>query len=93
MRAFWLAVLAFSVSVLAGPLQALDASDSMGLWRGASADEKTKLVTELLKRDGLESTTSSVVKCLDAAAGVPGHAELPIRQVIKACEKDDREPV
>ena len=66
----------------------------MGSWRrSASAGEKTKLVAELLKRDQRESAAPSVVKCLDAAASIPGHAELPIGQLIKACEKDDGEPV
>ena len=93
MRATWLAVLTLATFANSGPLRALEASDSMGSWRSASAAEKTKLVDELLKRDQRESAAPSMVKCLDAAAGIPGHAELLIGQIIRACEKDDGEPV
>lgn len=77
----------------AGPAQALDALDTMAAWAGASADAKTRLVTEILKRDGREGATASVVKCLDSAAGVPGHADLPIGKVVEACAKESGEPV
>lgn len=76
-----------------GSAVALQASDTIAAWGSASADEKTKLVTDLLKRDGREGAAPRVVKCLDAASAVPGHAGLSIRTVVKACEADGSEPV
>lgn len=93
MRISRLAILVSAVSASAGTVHALEASNTMASWRAATSDEKSKLVTELLKQDGQESATSRVIKCLDAAADAPGHAELSIRQVAKACEKVGGEPV
>ena len=93
MRISRVAVMVISTSTFAGAAHALEAANTMASWRSAPSAEKAKLVTELLKRDGREDTAPSVVKCLDAAAGIPGHADLPISQVVKACEKDGGEPV
>ena len=93
MRISRLAVLIVSAFAFAGASHALEGSNTMASWQSATNDEKTKLVTELLKRDGRESAAPSVVKCLNAAASVPGHADLPISQIVKACEADGGEPV
>ncbi|MCX8254271.1 MAG: hypothetical protein OTI36_09850 [Beijerinckiaceae bacterium] len=93
MRALRLFLLIASATTATGPCYALEASDTMAAWGSASPDEKTKLVTGLLKQDGRESSTSRVVKCLDAASGVPGHSGLSIGDVVKACEQDAGEPV
>ena len=93
MRTICFAAAAFSLFAAFGPLQALEAANTMASWRAAPSAEKTKLVTELLKRDAREGTAPSVVKCLDAAASVPGHANLLIGQVVKACEKEGGELV
>ena len=93
MRTTLLAVLALSAIAVSGPSFALEASDTMASWRSASTAVKTKLVTALMKRDGREGGAAGVVKCLDAASGVPGHADLPIGEIVKACEKEGGEPV
>ena len=93
MRTTCSAMIALCALAVCGPAHAIEASDTMAAWSSASADEKAKLAAEVLKRDGREGGAAGVVKCLDAASGVPGHADLPIRTVVKACAKQDGEPV
>ena len=93
MRTTWLAILALPALAVSGPLSALEASDTMAAWRSASVEVKTRLVTALLKRDGRDGGAADVVRCLDSASSVPGHADLPIGEIVKACEKDVGEPV
>ena len=68
---------------------ALEASDTMAVWKGASAEDKSKLVKKLLKQGG----SARIISCLDAASSVPGHQDLPISEIVKACEQEGGEPV
>ena len=82
-----------AVTAFSEPSRALEASDTMASWKSAAAAEKSKLVGELLKANGREGGTSGVVKCVDAASEVSGHADLSIRLVVEACAKQGGEPV
>lgn len=93
MRTTWLAVVALSAIAVSDPSFALQANDTMASWRSASAEVKTQLITALMKRDGRDGGAGNVIRCLDAASGVPGHADLPIGEIVKACEKEAGEPV
>lgn len=93
MRLLVLTVAAFSTMAMPSTSRALDANDTMAAWGKASADDKAKLVAELLKRQTLESATPKVVECLDAAANIPGHADLSIATLVKACAQVAGEPI
>ena len=84
---------ATAACVACGPVQALEASDTMAAWKTAPADARTSLVTDMLKRDGQKGSTLPVMNCLDAAACVSGHADLSIRQIVEACAKNEGDPV
>ena len=91
MRTTWL--MAFALAVAAVPSNALEASDTMAAWRSAAPDERAKLVDALLKSAGHEGGASGVMKCVDAASEVSGHADLSIKLVVEACAKQAGEPV
>ena len=93
MRKTLLVILALSVSAAWSPTWALQANDTMASWSKASAGEKYGLVSALLRGDGRETGVAGVMKCLDAASGIAGHAELLIQDLVKVCEKEGGEPV
>ena len=93
MRVTYLSAVAIGAFIACGPVRALEANDTMAAWKVAPADARSKLVTDMLKRAGRIGSTVPVMKCLDAAASVPGHADLSIRLVVEACAKEQGEPV
>lgn len=72
-----------------GAARALEASDTMAAWKNASAAEKGVVVDKVLNGHG----GTSVIKCVDAASNAPGHSDLPVLRMIKACDKSGNEPV
>ena len=91
MRTTLLVAMAFAV--IAVPVHALEASDTMTSWKSAAAAEKARLVGEVLKSGGRDGGTSGVVKCVDSAADFSGHADLSIKLVVEACAKQAGDPV
>lgn len=71
----------------AAPASALEADDSMQAWKHASEAERSAL----LKKLGFEG--ANVARCVDEASAIPGHSELPISEVAKACASQADQPV
>lgn len=74
------------LSVLAPPAFALGTGDRMQAWAAASPAEKEALLQKLDPSGGALSK-ASVRSCLDDTAKAPGHANLPISEIFKACSE------
>ena len=83
MRSVFSAILFTLVSSSAA--LALEPTDTMASWRTASAGEKLRIVTAIAKKHDEENAAKAIVACVNVAAGVPGHVDLPISQIVTAC--------
>lgn len=85
MRALPAGVLA--LAVMATPVFALSAQDTMQAWMGASSADKDTLLRKLDSVSGGEAARERVRSCLDDTAKTTGHSALPIAEVAKACSE------
>ena len=85
MRIFIIA--ASTMAFLAGftPAFALQAHDPMSSWKSAPSQERTELLRSLSGNPTNDAQRAAIAKCLDEASGVPGHADLEIGEIVKAC--------
>ncbi len=77
---------AVSLSVLAMPAFALGTGDKMQAWAAASPAEKDALLQKM-DASGGASSKASVRSCLDDTAKAPGHSNLSISDIFKACSE------
>ena len=63
-----------------GPALALEPDAPMQAWKSASPDERAKVLEQILGKPGV-----GVADCMDETSVAPGHAQLPITEVAKAC--------
>ncbi len=77
---------AVSLSMLATPALALGTGDKMEAWAAASQAEKDALLQKL-DASGGASSKASVRSCLDDTAKAPGHSNLSISAIFKACSE------
>ena len=71
------------LSSAAMPAFALQASDSMKVWKTSSDKERAELLEQILGKDGAQS--AGVTKCMNETSQTPGHSDLPIGEVAKVC--------
>lgn len=84
------ATLALTVLVLATgsrSAMALRTEDSMTSWAAASPSERSGLVDEIMSRPTVAThiSRSELLDCLNEAASVGGHEQLPISEIAHAC--------
>ena len=80
--------------VMATPVFALDAGDTMQAWAGASTADKDDLLRKLGASSGVDAPRNRVRSCLDDTSRTTGHSSLPISEVAKACsEQVERENI
>lgn len=80
--------------VIATPVVALDAGDTMQAWAGASTADKDNLLRKLGASSGVDAARNRVRSCLDETSKTTGHSNLPISEVAKACsEQAERENI
>lgn len=80
--------------VMATPVFALDAGDTMQAWAGASTADKDDLLRKLGASSGVDAARNRVRSCLDDTSRTTGHSSLPISEVAKACsEQVERENI
>ena len=63
------------------PASALQADDTMNAWRQASEKERSELLKQLY--GGAEK--AGLRRCMDETSRTPGHIDLAIADVAKAC--------
>ncbi len=78
---------AFTLVILATPVLALNAGDTMQAWAGASPTDKDSLLRKLDAASGGDASRDRVRSCLDDTANMAGHSGLPISEVAKACSE------
>ena len=78
-------------SATTAPALALQADDGMTAWKQATNAERLELIEKLLGKDSVGS--DKVMTCMNGASAVPGHAELPIAEVARACASEAGQPV
>ena len=83
MRLFIVALSAYMIAM--APASALDASDAMGAWARASTGDKDHLLDQMGGSTTSAFSKSPVRTCLDEAAKLTAHEDLPIAEVFKAC--------
>jgi hypothetical protein len=76
-----------ALAMMATPVLALDAGDTMQAWASASTRDKDDLLRKLNTSDGGTSSRDRVRSCLDDTAKTAGHSILPISEVAKACSE------
>lgn len=77
----------FALVVMATPVFALNAGDTMQAWAGASSTDKDNLLRKLDTVNSGEASRDRVRSCLDETSKAPGHTNLPISEVAKACSE------
>ena len=82
MRSFLLSLAVFSTIAIT-PAFALQADDTMQAWKGASDRERADLLKQLLGDQS--SGNPRLSRCMTETSATPGHANLPIGEVAKAC--------
>ena len=60
-------------------------------WKNASDVERSGLLEKLLGKEIAGS--AKITDCMNAASAVPGHSDLPIAMVAKACASQADQPV
>ncbi len=83
----FLLVGAVCLSSMATPAFALSTGDTMQAWAAASPTEKDDLLRKLDASTGPSSSKGGVRSCLDDTAKAPGHSNLPISEIFKACSE------
>ena len=73
--------------VVATPVLALNAGDTMQSWASASPTEKDNLLSKLDAASGGNASRDRVRSCLDDTSKAAGHSNLPISEVAKACSE------
>lgn len=71
------------LSSMTAPAFALQASDSMKVWKTSSDKERAELLEQILGKDGAQS--AGVTRCMNETSQTPGHSDLPIGEVAKVC--------
>lgn len=80
--------------VMATPVFALDAGDTMQAWAEASTADKDNLLRKLGASSGVNAARNRVRSCLDETSKTTGHSNLQISEVAKACsEQAERENI
>ena len=83
MRTFLFPLVVVSSCAAIAPALALQATDTMQVWKKATEAERSTLLEQLLGKSAAGG--AAVAKCMDATSTTPGHADLPIAEVAKAC--------
>jgi hypothetical protein len=77
----------FALILMATPVLALDAGDTMQAWASASPKDKDDLLRNLDAAGGGNGSRDRVRSCLDDTSKTAGHSNLPISEVAKACSE------
>lgn len=83
----FLLVAAVCLSAMATPASALNTGDTMQAWAAASPTEKDDLLRKMDASGGEAASKAGVRSCLDDTAKAPGHSNLPISEIFKACSE------
>ena len=82
MRRFLITIMLLSAYAMnITPASALQADDTMSAWRQASDKERSELLKQL---DG-GAEKAGLRRCMDETSKTPGHVDLAIAEVAKAC--------
>ena len=83
MRTFLVPVITTLSMAMVLPALALQAEDSMRVWKNTPSKERNELLEQILGKE--QAGRASVLKCMDETSTTPGHSDLPIGEVAKVC--------
>ena len=83
MRRLLITIVMLSFPAMTAPAFALQASDSMKVWKSSSDKERSELLEQILGKAGAQR--AGVTKCMNETSQTPGHSDLPIGEVAKVC--------